>query len=137
MKLIKFLEREDIATKETAKIFLASCAAYAFSLWLLHVRHYISELAFLLLTIGGMANLYVITFNGNKMPVAAGPRTVGRMRKKYPKRGICKLTHRTKLAWLADRFITWFRGRPLYWSVGDLVVAAGVVFMFVGAFTKS
>ncbi len=129
--IIKYCEGKGIATRETLKIFFAVLLTYAFSLAAWHAHDYAWEWAFSLMAVGGLANFYVIFFNRNQMPVPVAARTVGAMRKKFPERGICRLTKKTKLAWLSDRyFIRYWRNKACYASVGDFAVTFGVVLFF-------
>jgi len=130
-KIVNYCEEKGIATRETLKIFFAVCVIYIFSIAALQVRDYALEWAFSLMALGGLANLYVISFNGHKMPVPVAARTVGAMRKKFPKRGVCQLTKNTKLAWLSDKYlIRYWKEKVFYASIGDFAVTFGVVLMF-------
>lgn len=127
MKTIDFLEKRGIMTGEVLKIFSVVVVSYVYSLAMLHTHNYILGWASSLWVLGGLGNLYVISFNKNRMPVPVASRTVGAMRKKYPKRGICKLTNRTRLGWLADRILV----HNGYYSVGDFLILSGVILMLL------
>lgn len=123
MGLVSYLERRRIATREMLEIFSGVIFVYLLSLFLFKFNQPNIICGLQLIVLGGMANLYVIDFNNFKMPVLAGPRTVGLARQRSPKRGFCMLTSRTKLPWFADRF---FMGSNIY-SIGDAMVLFGVL----------
>lgn len=137
-RIIDFCERNDIATEEVLKLFFAAMIFYILVLIAWRANEYYLETALSLMTVGGLGNLYVILFNNNKMPVPLASRTIGVMRKKYPKRGICKLTKKTKLPWLSDKYLLRFwKWNFCYASMGDFAVAAGFILIvtkpFIGA----
>ena len=127
MKFIAYLEKNNIATKETLRIF----AAILFLYWLswIFLRHHLSwwALSSFLIVSGGTANLYVIDFNSLRMPVLARSRQkFNRIKGKNPRRRICMLNKRTRLGWLCDRFRI---GKTIY-SIGDFLVFFGIVMVF-------
>jgi len=122
MKLIAYLEKKNIATKETLRIFAATLFLYWLS-WIL-LKHHLSWWAFSLLfvVLGGTANLYVIDFNNFCMPVLVrSRREFGRLKRKNPSRRICMLNEQTRLGWLCDRFNL---GKSIC-SIGDFMVFFG------------
>src|SRR6266446_9315595 len=122
-QVVDYLEQKGIATRETLKIFVATALFYLFSLAALHSHNLLLDWAFSLMVMGGMANLYVISFNDNKMPVPVDPETLAAMRERWPERGICQLTDKTNLAWLSDKYLVglgrWNFG---YASIGDFAI---------------
>lgn len=123
MRITSFLEKNNIATKETLQIFLGTAYFYFLSWFLL--KHNLSWWSFSLMfmVIGGTANLYVIDFNNLSMPVLARNwREFSRFKKLNPLRRMSMLNKRTKLGWLCDRF--WV-GRSIY-SLGDFMLFFGV-----------
>lgn len=118
--------KNNIVTKETLKIFGVTSFLYALSLFFFKYHLTWWTLSLLIIVVGGIANLYVIDFNNNKMPVRAGSRAIDIIRKKYPKRGFCQLTSKTKFQWFADRF---YVGKSIY-SIGDFVILFGIVMTF-------
>jgi len=124
MKIIFFLERNNIATKETVEIFKAVICA-GFVSWLLYKYNFPWwAFCFLVMAMGGEANLYVISFNNFRMPVLARDRReFNRFKKLNPSRRICAVNKKTKLAGLCDRF--WF-GKSIC-SIGDFMLYFGAI----------
>lgn len=137
MKLVAYLEKNNIVTRETLRVFMVTFFSYL--LFCVFVFYQLTwwALSSLLIVLGCMSNLYVMDFNKNRMPVNIGPRSIGIARKEYPKRAFCQLTSQTRLSWFADRFPI---GKSIY-SIGDFMIyfgttlcflpfVAGVVFLF-------
>jgi len=123
MKLINYLEKNNIATKETLYIFAATLFLYWLS-WIL-LKHHLSwwSLSLLFVVLGGTANLYVIDFNNLGMPVLVrNRREFSRLKSRNSSRRICMLDKRTRLRWLCDRFSI---GKSIY-SIGDFMVFFGI-----------
>ncbi len=123
MKILAYLEKNQIATRETLEIFSVSLLCYLSSMILF--KHHFTWLAWclLLMVLGGLANLYVIDFNNRRMPVLnLSRRGLKAVKKKHPTRRFCRLDRNTKLPWLADRF--WI-GKNIY-SLGDFFVLFSV-----------
>ncbi len=71
MRITSFLEKNNIATRETLRIFAVTIFLYWLS-WVL-LKHNLSwwALSLFFVVLGGTANLYVIDFNNFCMPVLA------------------------------------------------------------------
>ena len=128
MEIIAYLEKNNIATKETLQIYGACLYFYFFSLFLFQYNLSWWALSLLFITLGGMLNFYVIDSNNLSMPILVHDRKKLRQIKKQIKersseRRACILNNKTKLKWLADRF---YIGRSIY-SMGDFVAFFGVV----------
>jgi len=122
MKILSFLEKNNIATKETLQIFVGIVYLYFLSWFLL--KHNLSwwSLSLMFIVLGGTANLYAIDFNNLRMPVLARNwREFSRFKKMNPSRRMSMLNKQTKLGWLCDRF--WV-GKQIY-SIGDFMVFFG------------
>jgi len=128
MRIVSFLEKNNVATSETLRIFVTIAFFYWLS-WIL-LKHNLSWWAFSLLfvVLGGTANLYVIDFNNFCMPVLAqSQKELRKLKRKNPLRRICILSHQTRLGWLADRF--WI-GRSIY-SIGDFMILFGMILVYL------
>jgi len=124
MNLISFLEKKKIVSQETLQIFAYIIFTYVLSYFYWKTRFICLSYGFLLITLGGACNLYVIDFNDFKMPVLANRKSDFRkIKKQNPKRQICLLDSKTKLGWLADRFFITIIGRTL--SMGDFLIFFG------------
>lgn len=128
MRIVSFLEKNNIATNETLRIFVAIAFFYWLS-WVL-LKHNLSWWAFSLLfvVLGGTTNLYVIDFNKFCMPVLAqSQKEFRKLKRKNPLRRICMLSCQTRLGWLADRFCI---GRSIY-SIGDFMIFFGMILVYL------
>ena len=128
MRIISFLEKNNIATKETLRIFVATIFLYWLS-WVL-LKHNLSWWAFSLVFVilGSTANLYVIDFNNFCMPVLArSQKEFRKLKRKNPLRRIRMLSRQTRLGWLADRFCI---GRSVY-SIGDFMIFFGMILVYL------
>lgn len=126
MKIISFLEKNSIATKETLQIFLGTTYFYFLSWILLKQNLPWFSFSLMFITLGGFANLCVIDFNNFHMPVSARNwREFNQLKRinqgKDPSRRISILDKRTKLSWLCDRFCI---GKSIF-SIGDLIIFFG------------
>lgn len=128
IKLITYLEKNNIATQEVLKIFGVTLFFYLLS-WVffkIHLAWWAFSLLFVVL--GGTANLYVIDFNNFCMPVLTqSQKQFRKIKRKNPLRRICILSRQTRLGWLADRFCI---GRSIY-SIGDFMIVFGAILIYL------
>ncbi len=133
MNLISFLEKKKIVSRETLQIFACIIFTYVLSYFYWKTGFICFSYGFLLITLGGACNLYVIDFNDFKMPVLANRKSDFRgIKRRNPKRQICLLGSKTKLGWLADRFS--IIGLTL--SMGDFLIFFGFGLMILSLIFK-
>jgi len=128
IRLITYLEKNNIATREILKISGVTLFFYLLS-WVffkLHLSWWAFSLLFVVL--GGTTNLYVIDFNNFCMPVLAqSQKEFRKLKRKNPLRRICMLSCQTRLGWLADRFCI---GKSIY-SIGDFMIIFGAILIYL------
>ncbi len=71
-------------------------------------------------SLGALANLFIVSMNGGKMPIVLTPKEA----RKFKDKNYCIANAKTRYAWLADRFRPF--GRYSF-SMGDLLMAASVL----------
>jgi hypothetical protein len=71
-------------------------------------------------SLGALANLFIVSVNGGKMPIVLTPKEA----QKFKDKNYCIANAQTRYAWLADRLRLF--GRYSF-SMGDLLMAAGVL----------
>jgi hypothetical protein len=126
--IVSYCERRGIATRETLGIGFGVCLCCLYTLFAWYIHEYLLELGSSLLYYGGLANLYVISCNGNQMPTPVDDEMLSKLRTALPSRGICQLGNETKLAWLSDKYLIKFWGnRSYYVSIGDFVALFGAI----------
>lgn len=126
MNLMTYLEKNNIITRETLKIFIITLLSYAL-FWAFFVsKQYQYALSILLFVSGCLANLYVLTDNNFSMPILAKSKSEFRkLKKQNSGRRICMLNSRTKLRWLADRIL--IPGVRKIYSLGDILIFIGII----------
>ena len=133
MNLSLYLKKEKIASRETLVIFVATLLVYVLSWFYWKTGFIPMTYGFLLIALGGICNLYVISYNDCKMPVLAKSELEFKeFKKRNPKRGICILNSKIRLKWLADRFPI----RNMIFSIGDFSAIIGLILCILQLFLK-
>ncbi|MDP2940157.1 MAG: DUF5317 family protein [Candidatus Omnitrophota bacterium] len=126
MKFIKYLEKINIITREELWILASFAFFYSLSCVFFNYNLHWFGWSFLIIAIGGMANLYVIDYNNLSMPIlprkGESPTEICQLN---PNRRLCILNSKTKLKWLADIFHI---GKT-YYSLGDFLIYIGAASM--------
>lgn len=126
MRLITYLEKNNIITCETLKIFIITLLSYALFWVFFGFKQYQYALGILLFVAGCLANLSVMTNNNFSMPVLTKNKNEFRkLKKQNLGRRICMLNCRTRSRWLAD-WIT-IPGIKITYSPGDILIFIGVI----------
>jgi len=124
MNLFSYLEKGKIATRETLRIFGITLLVYVLGWFCWKAELIAAAYGFFLIALGGICNLYVISYNDCNMPIPTRNNLeLSEFKKREPRRRLCMLNSKTRFKLLADRFPI---GNKI-WSIGDFLAIAGFV----------